>query len=151
YLILREYWLPSRCRTLFWKLVNFLLLFASVSAIIAIIISRGHYLIDILLAYYVTTRVFWIYHTLAYNHQLMFPSPTNYMSRVWWFILFQYFECAPHERKRTCESQARPLCNCDTPISVIPRSFEWPLPWPRCLRRRTLLPYQQRLLPETQA
>ncbi|RWS27645.1 phosphatidylcholine:ceramide cholinephosphotransferase 1-like protein [Leptotrombidium deliense] len=146
YLILREYLLPSRCRTLLWKLLNVLIFVASISGVIAIIVSRGHYLIDILLAYYVTTRVFWIYHTLAYNHELMFASPTNYLSRVWWYTLFQYFECAPHDRKRAFENgQPRPqrVLNCDTPVYGIPRSFEWPLPWPRSLRRRTLLPSQQ--------
>lgn len=70
YLFLREYLMPVRCRTLSWKLFNLLLLCMSGSAIVSLLISRGHYLIDILLAYFVTTRVFWIYHTMAYNYTL---------------------------------------------------------------------------------
>jgi hypothetical protein len=34
------------------------------------LISRGHYTVDIVIAYYVATRLFWIYHTLANNPQL---------------------------------------------------------------------------------
>jgi shingomyelin synthase len=70
YLFLREYLMPVRCRTLSWKLFNLLLLCMSGLAIVSLLISRGHYLIDILLAYFVTTRVFWIYHTMAYNYTL---------------------------------------------------------------------------------
>lgn len=62
--------MPVRCRTLSWKLFNFLLIMMSAVAIVSLLISRGHYLIDILLAYYVTTRVFWTYHTMAYNYSL---------------------------------------------------------------------------------
>ena len=30
-----------------------------------VLVARGHYTVDVLIAYYVTTRLFWIYHTLA--------------------------------------------------------------------------------------
>ena len=43
----------------------------SCTGVICVIISRGHYLIDILVAYYVTTRVFWMYHTMAHNQLMM--------------------------------------------------------------------------------
>jgi shingomyelin synthase len=32
--------------------------------------SHGHYTVDVIIAYYVTTTVFWIYHTLANNANL---------------------------------------------------------------------------------
>jgi hypothetical protein len=32
--------------------------------------SHGHYTVDVIIAYYVTTTVFWIYHTLANNVNL---------------------------------------------------------------------------------
>lgn len=38
--------------------------------IIMLEISHGHYTIDVLIAYYITTRVFWTYHTLANNANL---------------------------------------------------------------------------------
>lgn len=43
--------------------------FASFAGIILVLLARGHYTIDVLIAYYATTRTFWIYHTLAnYTH-----------------------------------------------------------------------------------
>ena len=40
---------------------------ASATGIVLVLVARGHYTVDVVIAYYVTTRVFWIYHTLA-NH-----------------------------------------------------------------------------------
>ena len=71
YLMVREYLLPYRLRTLHSKLANLLMFSFSCTGVICVIISRGHYLIDILVAYYVTTRVFWIYHTMAHNQLMM--------------------------------------------------------------------------------
>lgn len=170
--MLREYLMPSRCRTISWKLFNILIIATSFTGIISISISRGHYLIDILLAYYVTTRVFWIYHTLANNYSLrvsrsatcieVTPSSfnqtstqSNYLSRVWWWHLFRYFESIPHERRVTSRDsspkQTKPLeyCSCDSGVQTVKRAFEWPLPWPRCLRRANR--YRQRLLPTAAA
>lgn len=70
YLVLREYLMPQRIRTLIWKLFNLLVLGLAIAGVVCILVSRGHYLIDVILAYFVTTRLFWIYHTLAYNHIL---------------------------------------------------------------------------------
>lgn len=35
-----------------------------------VLISHGHYTIDVIIAYYVTTRLWYIYHTMANNAQL---------------------------------------------------------------------------------
>lgn len=78
YLFIREYAFPLRLRTLSLKIVNLLLFCCSCTGVICVIISRGHYLIDILVAYYVTTRVFWIYHTMAHNQMLMVIFYFNY-------------------------------------------------------------------------
>ena len=51
---------------------------ASTTGIVMVLIARGHYTIDVLVAYYVSTRVFWIYHTMAHNAQL----------KVWIFCNF---------------------------------------------------------------
>ena len=36
-----------------------------------VLLAHGHYTVDILIAYYVTTRLFWTYHTLANNSLLL--------------------------------------------------------------------------------
>ena len=43
-------------------------------------------------------------------------SSTNYLARLWWFPMFRYFER-----------------NVRAPV---PRHYEWPLPWPRCLQSK---------------
>lgn len=88
YLMVREYLLPYRLRTLHLKLGNLFMFSLSCTGVICVIISRGHYLIDILVAYYVTTRVFWMYHTMAHN-QLMMVSARFLMP----FAMF-VVECA---------------------------------------------------------
>ncbi|XP_055921718.1 phosphatidylcholine:ceramide cholinephosphotransferase 1-like isoform X2 [Eupeodes corollae] len=105
YLIITEY-SPRRFFVLHW--------IAWVSAFIGVLfvlLAHGHYTIDILIAYYVTTRLWWTYHTLANNHFLLKPGANNYIGREWWYTYFKYFEK-----------------NVRGPV---PRQYEWPLPWPR--------------------
>uniref|UniRef100_A0A0K8TMX0 Putative conserved plasma membrane protein n=1 Tax=Tabanus bromius TaxID=304241 RepID=A0A0K8TMX0_TABBR len=105
YLIIAEY-SPRRFYLLHWA--------AWISALIGVIfvlIAHGHYTIDVLIAYYVTTRLFWTYHTLANNNFLLKSGNNNYIGREWWFTYFKYFEK-----------------NVRGPV---PRQYEWPLPWPR--------------------
>ena len=35
--------------------------------VVFVMVAHGHYTVDVLIAYYVTTRVFWMYHTMACN------------------------------------------------------------------------------------
>ena len=58
-----------------------------------LLLSRGHYSIDVLIAYWITTRMWWMYHTLC-NHEVL-KSPENsdnYLNRIWWWYIFNYFE-----------------------------------------------------------
>ncbi|XP_076361951.1 phosphatidylcholine:ceramide cholinephosphotransferase 1-like [Tachypleus tridentatus] len=110
FLVMNEY-TPRRCWILHWVFWC-----ASVTGIFMVLLSRGHYTVDVVLAYFVTSRVFWIYHTLANNHFLKTAGPTNYFAQLWWFHIFSYFE-----RNVT---------------GIVPCQYEWPLPlFRRCLRR----------------
>ena len=74
-----------------------------------LLFARGHYSIDVLIAYWMTTRLWWIYHTLANNPTLVLKdNKYNYMSQFWWFCIFKHFE----------GKVGRP----------IPKGFNWPLP-----------------------
>jgi shingomyelin synthase len=130
YLMFREYAIPARCRTLVWKFIHLLMFCLTLTGVICILIARGHYFIDVVIAYFATTRIFWIYHTLCYNNALRFQSSTNYLSRVWWWRIFKYFESG---HVLNCPSGDKS----DSQVAqVVPRSFEWPLPWPKILRRK---------------
>ncbi|XP_068917852.1 phosphatidylcholine:ceramide cholinephosphotransferase 2-like isoform X4 [Tenebrio molitor] len=105
YLFIAEY-TPKKLYPLHW--------FYWVLGVIGVVmlqLSHGHYTVDVVLAYFVTTRIFWTYHTLANNVNLKQHSPNNLLGREWWFCFFLYFEG-----------------NVGGPI---PRQFDWPLPWPR--------------------
>lgn len=96
YLIISEYTSEK-----FWFL-HWIYWLLAILGIVLLQCSHGHYTIDILIAYYVTTRVFWIYHTLANNKELKEGTTRNCFSRVWWFQIFQYFErnvgdCVPND------------------------------------------------------
>jgi len=86
YLVIKEY-SPRRFVLLHW--VSF---FTSLTGIIMLLIARGHYSIDCLLAYYVTTRMWWIYHTLAHNNSLKTRGSHNFLDQMWWWRVFKFFE-----------------------------------------------------------
>ncbi|KAG9484985.1 hypothetical protein GDO78_008211 [Eleutherodactylus coqui] len=88
----------------------------SVVGIFCILLAHDHYTVDVVIAYYITSRCFWWYHTMANQQVLKEASPLNLLSRVWWYRPFEYFERNVH--------------------GVVPRSYQWPIPW-------SLLPTRQ--------
>ncbi|KAF2903836.1 hypothetical protein ILUMI_02334 [Ignelater luminosus] len=106
YLFISEY-TPKKLYPIHW-----LYWLLGVVGVFMLQLAHGHYSVDVIIAYFVTTRIFWTYHTLANNASLKQHSPNNYLGREWWFCLFLYFEG-----------------NVGGPV---PRHWpDWPLPWPR--------------------
>lgn len=56
---------PRRCKPIHW-----LAGITVVVGVIMVLVAHGHYTVDVLIAYYVTTRLWYIYHTLANNSHL---------------------------------------------------------------------------------
>lgn len=54
--------LPRRISALQW--VSWLM---AAVGVFMVLLAHGHYTIDVLIAYYITTRLFWTYHTLTNN------------------------------------------------------------------------------------
>ncbi|KAK3923766.1 Phosphatidylcholine:ceramide cholinephosphotransferase 1 [Frankliniella fusca] len=109
YLFINEY-SPDSPKRIF-QLLSWISCISSSIAVFFVLLARGHYTIDVIIAYFVTTRTFWIYHTLANNASLKKPGSHNYLARAWWFPIFRYFE--------------------ENVGVKVPRQHEWPLPWPR--------------------
>lgn len=86
YLFINEYsprrfwWYPWVCCVL------------SAVGIFCILLAHDHYSVDVVLAYFITTRLFWWYHSMANQQSLKETSQSNPFSRVWWFRVFRYFE-----------------------------------------------------------
>ncbi|XP_074647609.1 sphingomyelin synthase-related protein 1-like isoform X2 [Tubulanus polymorphus] len=77
-----------------------------------ILAAHEHYSIDVFIAFYITSRLFLYYHTLANNRSLM--QRDRRRTRIW-FPLFSFFES-----------------KCD---GIVPNEYEWPLPWPRSFKQ----------------
>lgn len=71
-----------------------------------VLLAHGHYTVDVVIAYYITTRLFWTFHAL-----LNAPARHQMIAREWWFPIITYLER-----------------NTRGPV---PRRYDWPLPWPR--------------------
>ncbi|VBB28003.1 unnamed protein product [Acanthocheilonema viteae] len=62
-----------------WKPLHFFSIMVAAAGVLLLLISRAHYTIDVIISYWISTRVFWTYHTLA-----AFPS-----LRVFSFVDFK--------------------------------------------------------------
>lgn len=77
-----------------WFLFHYASLALSVTGVLMLLLARGHYSIDVVVAYWITTRVWWIFHTLATSPNLKDGGEANnYLDRMWWWYIFRYFEC----------------------------------------------------------
>jgi shingomyelin synthase len=105
YLIISEY--TPRC--LFP--IHWLAWLTAVTGVVMLMLARGHYSIDVILAYFITTRLWFMYNSIILNPSFQTRSTTNHLGRLWWWRLAVWFE----------ENVKGP----------VPVQYEWPLPWPR--------------------
>lgn len=77
--------------------------------VFCILLAHDHYTIDVVVAYFITTRLFWWYHTMANQQVLKEASQSNFFANVWWYRFFQYLES-------------------NVP-AVVPRHYQKPFSW----------------------
>jgi len=111
YLIINQY-TPSRVWFVHWA--SF---FIAVGGIVSLLLARGHYSVDCILAYFITTRLWYMMHSIIQTLQLQQDNSTNHMARVWWWGLLVWFE----------KNVRHPL----------PNEFEIPRPWRMCYKNVT--------------
>ncbi|KAM9808847.1 phosphatidylcholine:ceramide cholinephosphotransferase 1-like isoform 1-T3 [Syngnathus typhle] len=107
YLFIKEY-SPRR----FWWYHWFCWTLSAVG-VFCILLAHDHYTVDVVVAYFITTRLFWWYHTMANQQSLKETSQSNFFSRVWWYRPFQYLE--------------------ENVSGIVPRSYQLP-PWVRTVQ-----------------
>lgn len=71
---------PRRCQPIHWLAGLTVLV-----GIIMVLVAHGHYTVDVLIAYYVTTRLWYIYHTLANNSHLKVRSTFDHLLKTFYF------------------------------------------------------------------
>lgn len=82
--------------------------------IAALVVSGGHYTMDVLIAYWLTSHVFWSYHQMfELPHAERAQAP---LSRLWWFWMCYWFEQ-------------------DVATGKMVNEWNWPLPGPRFMRQ----------------
>ena len=59
----------------------------SIAGVVTLLLARGHYSIDVIVAYWITTRIWWIFHTIANNENLkeigsFGENQNNYLKKV---------------------------------------------------------------------
>lgn len=76
-----------------WRLLHYASALVSLVGVTFVVISRGHYTLDVILAYWISTRVFWQYHTLAGFGVLRDGRQDhNHLRKTIWFPLFKFME-----------------------------------------------------------
>jgi shingomyelin synthase len=114
YLIISEY-TPAKLWLIHWTS-----LLMGVGGVVSLMCARGHYSVDVILAYFITTRLWFMMHSVILNLQLQQHHTTNHMSRVWWWRILVFFE----------KNIKHPL----------PNEFEIPRPWLMCWQQVALKP-----------
>ncbi|XP_023683422.2 phosphatidylcholine:ceramide cholinephosphotransferase 2-like [Paramormyrops kingsleyae] len=109
YLFIKEYSPRSLC----WVWYRRLCLLLSVSGILGILLGHEHYSVDVVVAYFVTSRLFWWYHAMAEDQTQNLSN--HYLRNIWWDPVFSFLE------KNVGTS--------------VPCTFCWPMSWPpSCLK-----------------
>uniref|UniRef100_A0A0K0ELB9 PAP2_C domain-containing protein n=1 Tax=Strongyloides stercoralis TaxID=6248 RepID=A0A0K0ELB9_STRER len=76
-----------------WRILHLTSIIIAIVGVSLLLISRGHYTIDVVISYWITTRIFWEYHTLAANPNLRNnTSRHNHMRKFLWFPLCRFME-----------------------------------------------------------
>uniref|UniRef100_A0A914I3Z8 N(6)-L-threonylcarbamoyladenine synthase n=1 Tax=Globodera rostochiensis TaxID=31243 RepID=A0A914I3Z8_GLORO len=135
YLFIREY-SPRR-----WRPLHFLAFSLASVGILSLLFSRGHYSIDVIIAYWVTTRLFWMYHTLADLPSLRNElHGRNHLTKAIWFRLFLWMEGnvlrpiprkyeLPFTKARPCRGEGAELPLHKEPPPKTPGGNTTTLPW----------------------
>jgi len=73
-----------------WRPLHWLSLVAAATGVALLLLSRGHYSIDVLLAYYVTTRLWHLYHAVACNKTMREEGEHNPLTGFFWWPVVRF-------------------------------------------------------------
>ena len=121
-----------------WFLLHYTFFCTSALGIFFLLLDRGHYSVDCIVAYWITTRCWWMFHTMA-NTEVMKAeinsnnnnflginnsNNSNYIKRAWWWHIFCYFERnVPHNLPHKFSLPIPKRMHDSRPIQYIKRKF----------------------------
>lgn len=91
YLFLNEYYIKHVQCSIRRFIINACFLITTAIAIVSMLVARSHYCIDIVIAYFVSTYIFKVYHTIIENN-LHKQSSNKHFQSLWWWHILMYFE-----------------------------------------------------------
>lgn len=83
YLIVRQY-LPDK-----WVWLSYFSKAVAYAGMICILMARKHYTLDVIIAYWIATRIFWMYHSLADTKR---ADTKNSLFELYWYPIFLFME-----------------------------------------------------------
>ncbi|GMT11866.1 hypothetical protein PFISCL1PPCAC_3163, partial [Pristionchus fissidentatus] len=74
-----------------WYFIHYLSWLMALIGLFLLIMSRGHYTIDVIISYVMCTRLFYMYHTMADMPGLRISHLNHHRKEIWW-KLFEFME-----------------------------------------------------------
>ena len=70
-----------------WFVLHYASMVTSLAGVVTLLLARGHYSIDVIIAYWITTRIWWMFHTMANNANLKetngyLENQNNFLKKV---------------------------------------------------------------------
>ncbi|CBY10575.1 unnamed protein product [Oikopleura dioica] len=76
-----------------WWVYHYVVQIAATIGVFCILIAHEHYTIDIIIAYYIVSNHFWMYHTMASFPEISTSLSTRVpLARAWWWRIFRFME-----------------------------------------------------------
>lgn len=114
----------------------------SAVGVVCILVAHEHYSVDVVVGYFVTTRLFWWYHSMA-NRQVGVTSRQLVCYLVTWNVLVHYY-FFPCWHSPSCSPPVRSVSAHPTTTSPTPGgtrcSTSWSATWTRPCRACTVGP-----------
>ncbi|CAG5097678.1 Oidioi.mRNA.OKI2018_I69.XSR.g15182.t1.cds [Oikopleura dioica] len=78
-----------------WWVYHYIVQIAAIIGVFCILVAHEHYTIDIIIAYYIVSNHFWMYHTMAAIPDVTSPTGSSTrvpLTRAWWWRIFRFME-----------------------------------------------------------
>jgi hypothetical protein len=118
HLFINTYFFTKEQKGRLMEFIEYLHLSLTTGAILCVFISRQHYSVDVALAYYITTRLFWTYHSLCLERVMSQELRRRYEEQLSNFR---------EDRLSTKQVMAKALMTRDDEKNLMSQVWWWPI------------------------